>query len=116
MNKRPLAATIIGCLFIVVGAVGFVYHISDVHADNAFHYDGLLIELVRVLAIVAGAFMLRGHNWARWLVLAWMAFHVVISIFNGWGQVAMHALFLAVLAYFLFRPEVTKYFRRGQEG
>ena len=35
------------------------------------------------LAIVCGVFLLRGHNWARWLALAWIAFHVVLSAFHA---------------------------------
>ena len=55
--------------------------------------------------------MLRGANWARWLALAWMAFHVAISYLNGWDKVAVHALFLVVIAYFLLRRSSAEYFR-----
>jgi hypothetical protein len=78
-NKRPLSVTIIACVYIAVGAIGFVYHFTEFHARDAFQYDAVWVELVRFLAITAGAFMLRGHNWARWLALAWIAFHVIIG-------------------------------------
>ena len=109
-NKRPLSVTILGCVYIVVGTVGFVYHFTEFRARNAFRYDDVWVELVRLLAIIAGAFMLRGHNWARWLALAWIASHVILSAFHSWGEFAMHCLFCAVIAWFLFRPDAEQYF------
>jgi hypothetical protein len=103
--------TIIACIYILVGVIGFAYHFTDLHTQNAFQYDGLLIEFVRILAVIAGAFMLRAHNWARWLALAWIALHVVLSAFNSLPQFAVHCVFFAVIAWLLFRPEVGRYFR-----
>jgi hypothetical protein len=110
-NKRPLAVTILGCVYIGVGTIGFVYHFAEIRARDAFQYDGVWIELVRLLAIVCGAFMLRGHNWARWLALAWIASHVILSAFHAFPEFAMHCLFCAVIAWFLFRTEAAQYFR-----
>lgn len=110
-NKRPLSVTILGCVYIAVGAIGFAYHWTELRAREAFRYDGVWIELVRLLAIICGVFMLRGHNWARWVALAWIAFHVILSAFHSLGEFAMHCLFFAVIAGFLFRPEVSRYFR-----
>lgn len=112
LNKRPLAVTIFGWLYIAVGTVGFAYHGAEViQARHAIQYDDVWIELVECVAIISGAFMLRGHNWARWLALAWIAFHVVLSAFHSFGQLAIHGLFCAVIAWFLFRPEAARYFR-----
>jgi hypothetical protein len=44
-NKRPLSVTILGCIYIGVGSVGFVYHLREILARHAFHYDNLLVEL-----------------------------------------------------------------------
>ena len=55
--------------------------------------------------------MLRGHNWARWLALAWIVYHVILSAFHMLSELAIHILFCAILAYFLFRPTATRYFR-----
>jgi len=111
-NRRPLSVTILGCVYIAVGAIGFVYHLSDFHARDAFQFDGVWIELIRLLAILCGAFMLRGHNWARWLALAWMAFHVIVSAFHSLPQFAIHCLFCAIIAWFLFRADAARYFRK----
>ncbi|MCU1261762.1 MAG: Quinone oxidoreductase, partial [Bryobacterales bacterium] len=86
------------------------YHFTGIQAGGAFQYDVVWAEVVELLAIIAGAFMLRGHNWARWLALAWMAFHVVLSAFHAFREFAIHCLFCAVIAWLLFRPKVARYF------
>jgi hypothetical protein len=98
---RPLAVTILAWLYIAVGTGGFFTHLSD----------GVWVELVEIAAVIAGAFMLRGKNWGRWLALAWMAFHVILSAFHAVSEVAVHGPFLAVIAWILFRPEAARYFR-----
>lgn len=110
-NKRPLSVTIVACLYLLVGAVGFVAHGREILARHAFQYDDALVELTEIVAIVSGAFMLRGHNWARWLAIAWMAFHVIISAFDSFSKFAIHAFFLSAIALFLFRPAAAGYFR-----
>jgi uncharacterized membrane protein len=76
-----------------------------------FRYDGIWIEVVEVPAIVCGAFMFRGRNRARWLAISWMAFHVVVSAFGTWLELAIHSLFFVVIACLLFRPAAMHYFR-----
>ena len=114
LNKRPLPVTIIACVYILVGAAGLVYHLRDFRATPAFQFDVLGVELIRLAAIVCGVFLLRGHNWARWLALAWIAFHVVVSAFHTWPELAIHCLFCAVIAWLLFRPESGRYFRSAE--
>jgi hypothetical protein len=55
--------------------------------------------------------MLRGHNWARWLILVWIAYHVVLSALHSVSEVVVHGLLFVVIAYVLFRPRVSAYFR-----
>jgi hypothetical protein len=111
MKQRPMTVTILSWLYIAMGAVGFLYHLRELGQNSLFHSDALLIEAIRILAIVAGFFMLRGQNWARWLAIAWIALHVVVSIFNSWQQVLMHAIFLAIIAFLLIRPAANEFFR-----
>jgi len=111
MNKRPVSVTIIACLYLLVGAFGFAYHLTEFKAQHPFQYDIVWTELTESLAILCGAFMLRGHNWARWLAVAWMAFHVILSAFHSWFGVVVHALLCAAFAYFLFRVQATQFFR-----
>jgi uncharacterized membrane protein len=104
--KRPLAVTILGCLFIVVGLVGLLYHSTENPPDRWI----VVIAGVRILAIVGGIFLIKGHNWARWLVLAWLALHVGISAFNSLSETLAHAVLLIVIGYFLLTPPASKYF------
>ena len=111
MNKRPLSITIISLVLIGSGALGLVFHLTDLVAPHPFQYDVVWISLVRLIAIVCGVYMLRASNWARWLSLAWIAFHVILSIFHSLFQLGVHILVCAVFAYFLFRPRASAYFR-----
>ncbi len=105
-TKRPLSVLILACLYIAVGAIAFSYYFPELMSHGQ---DSVWIELTELLAVVSGIFMLRGHNWARWLALVWMAFHVVIS-FPVLRQLTVHLLVLAVIAWVLFRPESKRYF------
>jgi hypothetical protein len=95
---------------LATGALALVYHLSRFKPRNPFAYDGTWASLVGLLALVAGAYMLRAANWARWLAIAWIAFHVVLSAFHSVSQLLFHALLCAVFAYFLFRPPANEYF------
>ena len=110
MNQRPLAVTIVAWVYIGVGAAGFV---TGFHPAQLFLPDNVLVELVRLLAVVAGVFMLRGQNWARWLALAWMISHVILSAFGSVRELAIHCLFCAAVIWVLWRPGVVRYFRRA---
>jgi uncharacterized membrane protein len=114
MRKRPLAITILSCLFIAIGIIGFAHHLSEIKASQPFQSDVVWALASGLAAIVCGAFMLRGNNWARWLALAWIAFHVVLSIFHSLQQVLVHSLLFLLFAYVLFRPEARAYFRQRE--
>ena len=89
-----------------MGTIAFAYYFRELRA----HQDASVwIELTELLAIVSGAFMLRGHNWARWLALVWMAFHVAIS-FPVYRQMAIHLTIFVGIAWVLFRPDTRQYF------
>ena len=111
-NKRPISVTILALVYIAVGTTGFIYHFADFRTGNAFHNDVILIEFTELLAVTCGAFLLRGQNWARWLALAWMAFHVVLSAFHAFGEFAIHALFCAIIVWVLLRDHSASYFNR----
>jgi hypothetical protein len=115
-TKRPWPVTILGCVYIVIGVVGFGYHFTELQANGAFQYDVLWIELVRVIAVVCGVFLLRGQNWARWMTVAWIALHVILSAFHTLPEFSIHVLFCAVVAWLLFRSGGARYFRGPQSG
>ena len=115
MNRRPIAVTILGCILIATGVAGLAFHATDFKPSHGFSSELVWVSLVRILAIVSGVFMLRGSNWARWLALAWIAFHVAISFLDSWQKVAVHVLIFALFTYFLLRPDASAYFR-GKGG
>ena len=112
-NKRPVSVTIVAVLFLLTGLVGLLYHGSEFNLHGPFQYQLVGVLLVRSLAVLGGAFLLRGKNWARWLLVVWLGFHVVLSAFHSPSEVIVHGLLLAVIAYFLFRPPAAVYFRQA---
>jgi len=110
MNKRPLSVTLISCLFIAAGAMGIIYHAGEL-TKMATNPEVILILVVRLLAIVGGIYALRGINWARWLLLAWIGYHVVISFFHTSAELIMHAVIMAITLAALFLPKANAYFR-----
>ncbi|MFI5106198.1 MAG: hypothetical protein ACHP79_14855 [Terriglobales bacterium] len=106
-KKPPASIIVVACLYILVGALAFVGHFKDSLASPR---EGLWILLTECLAIVAGVFLLRGQNWARWLALAWIAFHVVIS-YAVLRELVVHSVICVLFAWILFRPEAGRYFR-----
>jgi len=109
---RPLSVTIIGWLFIGAGTVGVAYHGSELDLNHPFQKDLIWVLFIRLLAIVSGVFLLRGNNWARWLLVVWIGYHVILSGFHSLLQLIVHGLLLAVVAYFLLRKQTSEYFRR----
>ena len=105
--KRPWAVTVLGLLFVAAGMVGLLYHLSQ----ETLSWELALISLLRLLAVIGGTFLMLGRNWARWLSVAWLALHVVISAFHSVEQMAAHAVLLAIVVYFLFKDRSANYFR-----
>lgn len=110
-NKRPISMTVLACMYLALGTVVFVFHFREL---LSLQQDSVWVELTELLAIVSGAFMLRGNNWARWLALAWIVFHVILSAFHAWPEFAIHGLFSVLVAWILFRPEAALYFRSAK--
>ena len=112
MKNRPLPVSIVSILFIIVGCVGFVYHLKEFSAPNAKLYELLWIQFVRIIAIVCGILLLLAVNWARWLAIAWLLFHVIISAFNSTSEMIMHIVFLLLVVVLLYLPESSAYFQK----
>ena len=116
MNQRLLSVTVISWLFIATGVIGFAYHVAEFKAEGPFQYGLLWVCFVRLLAILCGVLMLRGSNWARWLLVVWIAYHVILSAFHSLSELVMHSLLFAVVAYVIFRPQASAYFRGARGG
>jgi hypothetical protein len=111
--SRPFSVTVISCLFIAAGIIGIAYHASELR--NPFASEAVWVLFVRLLAVVGGIAALRGANWGRWLLILWMAYHVVLSAFHSVAELAFHAVFLAVIAFVLLRTPASAYFRTARQ-
>ncbi len=108
ISKRPVSVTILACVYLLVGLGGFAFHFKELWAKQP---DAFAIEFVEVVAIVCGAFLLRGQKWARWLAILWIAFHVVLSAFHPLTELVIHSVFFVVITWTLFRADARRYFR-----
>ncbi len=110
-RTRPVSVTIVAFCYLAVGAIGLAYHLTEFNAGTRLDYGWLVVEIIRVVAIVSGIYILSGRNWARWVAVAWIALHVVVSAFHTTPELLMHALLSAVIAWLLFRPVAAGYFQ-----
>ena len=119
--RRPVVLTLVAWLFIAVGAAGLgndLWPLLTSHAAEQIarlRADGLAdigpAWTARVAAVVAGIWLLRGRNWARWVLVAWMAFHIGLSAFHSRRQLIAHCVFFPPILYVLFRRESNLYLR-----
>ena len=107
MEKRPRSIIVIGLLFILLGIITLVHAVLElINTDQRLsdlqrHW---MIYLSAIAAIAGGAFLLKGHHWARWLLVLWMAFHIVVGALHGLSALLTHAVIFSVILFFLFRP------------
>jgi len=121
MNKRPRSVTVISWIFIAFGGIALLagmmppfdaattQQITEPKAQPLFEHVPILVT--RILAVLGGAFMLYGFNWARWLLVGWMGFHVVVGVLHSPFGSLVHGLLFALVVYFLFRQSAAAYFR-----
>ena len=117
MKARPLSITILSWLFIIFGSIALVGGLLPLAGANttqliAEFKQHWMVHLSHLAALVAGLFMLRAHNWARWLLVAWIVFHIVIGALHGWVPLLTHVLIFSVILFFLFRRKSSEFFTR----
>ena len=108
MKNRPIPIIIVSILFILVGTVGFAFHVNEL-SDKL--YETIWVLFVEILAATCGALLLFKVTWARWLTIAWLLYHVIISAFNSTSQMIAHIVFLVVVSILLFLPISSTYFQ-----
>jgi len=120
MYGRPPSIWLIGWLFILVGCVSVVRGLWALRGPAGARWsaelhdhpgDFVLVTLSALLAGIGGAFVLRGHGWARWLLAVWMILHVLISLLHSTTELVLHCAVFAPILYLLFRPAATAFFR-----
>ena len=112
-TRRSLPSVVaVGVLFLVLGALdayqGAAPLLRSVRSSRMAG-DDLLVLAIGIAALVGGTYVLRGHAWARWLLAAWMALHVAISVGQPTAFVA-HLVIFGCIAYLLFRPGASAHF------
>ena len=115
--KRPITVTLLSIVFILIGVANTYKAIRPFFGSTSAHItghevmDSSFVFVSAILALVGGIFMLRGANWGRWLVLIWMALHVVLSIFHNPVELAIHSLVLVLLVALLLFGSGGRFFR-----
>ena len=108
MKKRPIPIIIVSALFILVGIVGFAFHVKEL-SDKL--YETIWVLFLEILAVACGILLLFKITWARWLTIAWLLYHVIISAFNSTSEMIVHIMFLVVVSILLFLPISSTYFQ-----
>ena len=112
--KPPLVVTIIGCLFIVAGVTGIIYHAPE-WKTTGIQQETIFAFFVRALAIVGGILTLRGSNLARWVLVIWILYHVVLSFYHSTTELLTHIAFTIVVLLGLFNTKANQFFKKGSK-
>ena len=112
MKSPPLPVLIVAVALMLAGVVGFFYHLKDFSDPGEKLYMVVLVELLRILAIVSGILLLRANNSGRWLSIGWVLLHVVISVFNSMAQTITHIVVLVIVSVLLYLPVSSSYFSK----
>jgi hypothetical protein len=108
INRPPWPVIVIASLYLLVGVIGFAWHFPELWAR---HPDAFTMELTELTGAACGVGLLLRQKWARWLALAWILFHVGLSLFHPIGELAVHAAFCAMIVWALFCAETSQWFR-----
>lgn len=128
MKERPQLVTIIAWILILKGALFLVGRLSLIgnpflaesmeraHLPVAMQY--LESFLGYAVAIVAGVYLLRGENWARWLYVYWAGLSFALALMNDGLQIRPFVFLLlnGVLIFLLMRPPAADFFGRKPTG
>lgn len=107
-TRPPLPVLLVAAAYLAVGIIGGIVHFQDLLRVPS---EGIWMELTELVALITGVFLLRGANWARWLAVAWITFHVGLSAFGKTSELVAHLVFAVLIAWLLFRPDTTRWFR-----
>lgn len=114
--RKPIPSVLaVGVLFLALGVLDVwrgVVPLFEPGRPARLQGDDVLVLAVGVAALVGGGYALRGRNWARYLLAAWMALHVVISAGQP-SRLVAHLVIYGLVAFLLFRGRASAYFGRA---
>jgi hypothetical protein len=120
--NRPTSVNIIAWFLIVTGLISLVFSyfsLSNPMVQEVMAKDLLPLSLQYVLmflgvviTVVSGFALRKGQNWARQLYVGWSVLGLLIGLATAPGKLALipGALVLAIIAFFLYRPNANAYF------
>lgn len=125
MHKRPLSVTIIAWFLIVTSLFNLfsiltmannsivAKMLAESPLPHAVHQAFGIASTV--IALICGYGILKGFNWARFLYLAAGVLGLVFNVVTVpmISVIVMGIVMLAVIAFFLFRPEANAWFERS---
>ena len=101
MRKTIPSIVAVGVVFLALGVLdvwrGVAPLLAEGHARLAG--DDMLVLAIGVAALIGGTFVLRGRNWARWLLAVWKPTAFVA-----------HLVIFGFIAFLLFRPPASTHF------
>lgn len=116
MRKRSIPVIIVAGVLILVGGMGFVYHLKDVNDTGISIYESIWVLVLRLVAIMCGILLLYRINWSRWLAMTWLAYHVVIGAYNSTEQMITHIVFFLLVTALLYLPVSSAYFKNKKHS
>jgi hypothetical protein len=111
-RMRSWSLIAVAVIFLALGVLDIARGLAPLFASAPrWHMaaDDMEVLAIGIAAIVGGVYVLKGRNWARWLLAVWMAFHVAISIPRP-TQLIAHVVIFGAIAFVLFRPATSQYF------
>lgn len=110
-KKRPVFVVVIAVAFIAIGMLDIWRGLTPLTSHPAhLGGDDLVVVAIGIAAVLGSICAMKGHDWARWLLTAWMALHVALSIRQPYALLVHMVIFGLVLAG-LFHPAASAYFR-----
>jgi len=111
-RTRSWSVIVVGVIFLALGVLDVARGFAPLFASAPrWHMavDDVEVLAVGIAALVGGVYLMKGRNWARWLLAVWMAFHVAISIGQP-KQLIAHIVIFGAITFLLFRPAAAQYF------
>jgi hypothetical protein len=117
-HSRPWSVIVVGLIFLALGVLDIARGLAPLFASGP-HWrmatDDVEVLAIGIAAIVGGIYVIRGANWARWLLAVWMVFHVAISIGQP-RQFIAHLVIFGCIGFLLFRPGASASFTRTEKA
>ena len=134
MKERPTAVMVIGWFWRVGGILGMIFALPFALWGQEWfseYWAGALLRLSStvlflwaflssLLGLLLGNGLLKGRNWARMLSLAYCVVSTLIAavMYQAnplyWINLVVDLAFIAIMWFFLFRPNANAFFNRGQ--